>query len=104
MRATTKRQLQAVAIVLLVSIAVGSVLMLVVGKPPGTIWWTMITRTVGDPYTLGTVLFRATALAFTGLAMSIALDAGLFNIGGEAQLTTGVVACSMLGAALPPSM
>jgi simple sugar transport system permease protein len=49
------------------------------------------------------VLYKATALAFTGLAVAVALDAGLFNIGGEGQLTAGVLACSVVGAALPAS-
>jgi len=103
MTAATKRELQAVAIALLVSIAAGSALMLLAGKAPGTIWWLMITRTTGDPYALGQVLYKATALALTGLAVSVALDAGLYNIGGEGQLTAGVVACSVVGAALPMS-
>jgi simple sugar transport system permease protein len=36
-----------------------------------------------------------------GLAVALALDAGLFNIGAEGQLTAGVLACAVLGAALP---
>jgi len=103
MNPRTKRHLQAVAIAALASIAVGSVLMLLAGKSPGTVWWAMITRTLGDSYTLGTVLYKATALAFTGLAVSIALDAGLFNIGGEGQLTTGVLVSAVVGAGLPAS-
>src|SRR5262249_31011647 len=70
MKTATKRQLQAVAIVALVTLAIGSALMLLVGKPPGTVWWEMITRTTNDPYKLGTVLYKATALVFTGLAVS----------------------------------
>ncbi len=99
----TKRELQAAMIAMLASIAIGSVLMLVAGKAPGGVWWAMIERTLSNPYALGQVLYKATALALTGLAVSIALDAGLFNIGGEAQLTAGVLACSALGLALPPS-
>ena len=91
----------AIPIALLVSMAIGSALMLVVGTSPGHVWWTMVTRVAGDPYQLGQVLYKATALALTGLAVSIALDAGLFNIGGEAQLGAGVFACALAGAALP---
>ncbi|NVB83095.1 MAG: ABC transporter permease [Kofleriaceae bacterium] len=96
-----RRELQAAVIALLVSLAIGSILMLVAGKAPGTVWWAMVTRTATDPYAMGQVLYKATALMLTGLAVSIALDAGLFNIGGEAQLTAGVLACSSVGAALP---
>ncbi len=96
-----KREAQAAAIALLASIAIGSVLMLVAGVAPGAVWSAMITRTLGDPYLLGQVLYKATGLIFTGLAVGIALDAGLFNIGAEAQLTAGVLACATVGAALP---
>jgi simple sugar transport system permease protein len=61
----------------------------------------MVTRTASDPYALGQVFYKATALILTGLAVSVALDAGMFNIGGEAQLGAGVLACAVVGAALP---
>jgi ABC-type uncharacterized transport system permease subunit len=101
MTAGTRRELQAAAVALLVSIALGSTLMLIVGKAPGQVWWAMITRTLSDPYALGQVLYKATGLALTGLSVAIALDAGLFNIGAEGQLTAGVMACAVVGAALP---
>lgn len=88
----------------LIALAIGSAMMLVAGASPGVVWGAMIARTLGDPYLLGEVLYRATTLVFTGLAVSIALDAGLFNIGGEAQLTAGVVACAAVGGALPAGM
>lgn len=98
-----KRELQAALIALLVSLALGSLLMLVAGKAPGHVWWEMIARTASDPYQLGQILYKATALMLTGLAVSLAFEAGLFNIGGEAQLTAGVFACATVGAALPES-
>ncbi len=98
---STRRELQAAVIALLASLAIGSLLMLIIGESPGDVWGTMVVRTVGESYWLGQVLYKATALALTGLAVSIALDAGLFNIGGEAQLTAGVLACAGVGLALP---
>jgi simple sugar transport system permease protein len=99
--ATTRRELQAALIALLVSVAFGSLLMLVAGKAPGYVWSQMLLRTVGDDYLLGQVLYKATGLALTGLAVAIALDVGLFNIGVEGQLTAGVLASAVVGAALP---
>lgn len=101
MTAGARRELQAAAIALLASIAVGSALMLIVGKAPGQVWWAMLSRTVADPYVLGQVLYRATGLALTGLAGALALDAGLFNIGAESQAAIGVLGCAVVGAALP---
>jgi simple sugar transport system permease protein len=90
-----------VAIALLVSLAIGSVLILLAGRAPGEVWLAMVTRTLGDRYALGQVVYKATSLALTGLAVAVALDAGLFNIGAEGQLTAGVLACACAGAALP---
>lgn len=89
------------AIALLASLAVGSLLMLAIGRAPGHVWWAMVTNVLGDANTFGQMLFKATALALTGLSVSIALDAGLFNIGAEGQVTAGVLACAVVGVALP---
>lgn len=96
----TRRQ-ASVPLALLASMAIGSVLMMVVGASPGHVWSLMAGRVLSDPYQLGQVLYRATALVLTGLAVSLPLDAGLFNIGGEAQLGAGVFACALAGTALP---
>ena len=37
----------------------------------------------------GNVLYRATPLIFTGLAVALAFQCGLFNIGGEGQMVMG---------------
>ena len=96
-----RRELQAATIALLASIAIGSVLMLVLGASPGRVWWAMLEGTAGSRYFIGELIYRATAIALCGLAVAIALDAGLFNIGGEAQLTAGVVLTATVGTALP---
>ncbi len=96
-----RRELISAAIALLATLVLGSALMLIVQRGPGHVWLEMAGRVLGDPTRIGQVLYRATALALTGLAVSIALDAGLFNIAGEAQLAAGVLACAAVGAALP---
>jgi general nucleoside transport system permease protein len=96
-----RREVVAAAIALLATLAIGSALMLIVKRGPGHVWIEMVVRVITDPARIGQVLYRATALALTGLGVSIALDAGLFNIAGEAQLASGVLACAVVGAALP---
>jgi simple sugar transport system permease protein len=96
-----RRQIDAVALALLASIAFGSVLMLVVGRSPGDVWGAMIVRTFTSSFQVGQVLYKATALILTGLGVALALDAGLFNIGGEGQLAAGALACAGAGTALP---
>jgi ABC-type uncharacterized transport system permease subunit len=95
------RELYAAAIALLATVAIGSALVMIVGRGPGHVWQEMVVRVATDPSRLGQVVYRATALALTGLAVSVALDAGLFNIAGEAQLAAGVLACAVVGAGLP---
>ena len=45
----------------------------------------------------GYVLFNATPLIFTGLAVAIAYKSGLFNIGCEGQLYVGAFAAAWIG-------
>jgi len=45
----------------------------------------------------GNVLYRATPLIFTGLAVAFAFQCGLFNIGGEGQMVVGGFAMTWVG-------
>ena len=98
---STRRELEAAAIALLASVAVGSLLMVIYGVAPGRVWLAMLEETTRDPYAFGEMLYRATGLVLCGLSVALALDAGLFNIGAEGQMTAGVLACAVVGAALP---
>jgi simple sugar transport system permease protein len=95
-------ELLVVAWAFLLALAAGSALMLAIGKSPAHVWWAMISRVVGDDYNLGQVAYRATTLVCTGLAVGLAMDVGMFNIAAEGQMTAGVLAAAVLGAALPP--
>lgn len=95
------REVQAAIIAVLATIAIGSALMLVYGVAPASIWLRIVEQITQDPYTLGDMLYRATGLALCGLSVALALDAGLFNIGAEGQMTAGVLTCSVVGMALP---
>jgi general nucleoside transport system permease protein len=99
--ADIRREAKAAAIALLAALAVGSLMMLVLGVAPGRVWAAMVERTAGDPYLVGQVLYKATGLVLCGLAVAIALDIGLFNIGAEAQLVAGMLVCGIAGAVLP---
>src|SRR5215207_2390181 len=90
-------------IALLVALAAGSLLIILARRSPLDVWGAMVTRIFGDPYAVGQVLFKATPLVFTGLAVSVPLATGLFNIGGYGQMVAGALACAVVGAALPIS-
>ncbi|MBI4510712.1 MAG: ABC transporter permease [Deltaproteobacteria bacterium] len=81
--------------------AVASTLILVYGESPARVYFTMLSHSLGDLYGFGQVIARATPLVFTGLAVAMALHAGLFNIGGEGQLALGSLAAALVGTALP---
>lgn len=57
--------------------------------------------TWGTGYGAGQVIFKATPLLFTGLAVDLALRAGLFNIGAEGQLAVASLVCGVVGSRLP---
>jgi ABC-type uncharacterized transport system permease subunit len=45
----------------------------------------------------GNVIYRAVPLIFTGLAVALAFQCGLFNIGGEGQMVMGGFALTWIG-------
>jgi simple sugar transport system permease protein len=61
----------------------------------------MLEGTGGNAYGFGQVLYKATTLTFTGLAVALALRAGLFNIGAEGQIAAGGFAAAAAGLLLP---
>jgi general nucleoside transport system permease protein len=89
-------------IALLIAALVGDVLILSFGQSPGEVYRLLIEGTWGNAYGFGQVLYKATTLTFTGLAVALGLRAGLFNIGAEGQLAAGGFAAAMVGLMLPP--
>jgi ABC-type uncharacterized transport system permease subunit len=85
----------------LVALVVGDLLILGVGQSPAEVYRLLLEGTWGNPYGFAQVLYKATTLTFTGLAVALALRAGLFNIGAEAQLALGGFAASVMGLVLP---
>jgi len=61
----------------------------------------LVQGTWGTTYGVGQVLFKATPMIFTGLAVDLGLRAGLFNIGAEGQLTAGSLAAAFVGTCIP---
>jgi general nucleoside transport system permease protein len=90
---------------ILLSILIGSIFLLINGYSPIVAYQNILIGAFGDKYAIGETLLKTTPLLFTGLAVSIASQAGLFNIGAEGQLVTGALATAMIGAlnlGLPP--
>lgn len=91
-------------VALLVAAVVGDVLILSFGQSPGTVYRLLIEGTWGNAYGLGQVLYKATTLTFTGLAIALGLRAGLFNIGAESQLAAGGFLAALVGLVVPSGL
>ena len=91
-------------VALLVAAIVGDILIIAFGQAPGEVFRLLFEGTWGNSYGFGQVLYKATTLTFTGLAIAFALRAGLFNIGAESQLGAGGFAAAIVGLALPPGL
>ena len=91
-------------VALLIAALVGDVLIVAYGQSPGTVYRLLVEGTWGNAYGLGQVLYKATTLTFTGLAVAFGLRAGLFNIGAESQLAAGGFLAALLGLALPAGL
>jgi general nucleoside transport system permease protein len=80
------------------------VLVWLYGESPHAIAAQLAVGTWGIPYGVGQVLYKATPLLLTGVAVDLALRAGLFNIGAEGQLAVAGLAVATVGAHLPRGM
>ena len=75
-----------------------------IGVDPWAATRTLIAGSLGSGDAIGFTLYYATDFIFTGLAVSLAFQAGLFNIGAEGQAYLGGLGAALVclnGAALP---
>jgi len=88
-------------VALVVALVAGDLLIMAYGQAPGVVWRALLEGTWGNSYGFGQVLYKATTLACTGLAVAVGLQAGLFNIGAEGQLAAGGFGAGLVGLMLP---
>ena len=88
-------------VALMLAAVIGDVLILSFGQSPGAVYRLLLEGTWGNAYGFGQVLYKATTLVFTGLAVGLGLRAGLFNIGAESQLAAGGFCAALVGLLLP---
>jgi len=74
---------------LLLAAGISALVILAIGESPWEALKTMVTGAMGSSYGWGFTLYYTTNFIFTGLAVSVAYHAGLFNIGGEGQAGLG---------------
>ncbi len=81
------------ALVPFVSLALAAILsalvIIAIGQNPWEAITVMVQGSLMNAYGWGYTLYYATSFIFTGLAVTVAFHAGLFNIGGEGQAQLG---------------
>jgi simple sugar transport system permease protein len=77
-----------------IAIAVGSLIVVLYGENPLTVYGAILSFGFKDATSIGTILSIATPLIFAALAVSMCFKGGLFNIGVEGQFLVGMVTAS----------
>jgi len=98
-------ELQFPLLAVLAAFQVGAVILLAIGDNPLTVYWLLLSSAFGlydamGHFTLenwGYTLFYATPLIFSGLAVAVAFQSGLLNIGAEGQLYVAAFAAAWVG-------
>lgn len=91
---------QAVAIPLvsvLLAFAIGGILIFLQGVNPLYAYWILFSNALGDADGLLRVMEKSTPLILTGLAVTVGLRTGLFNIGAQGQLLVGAIGAAWAG-------
>jgi simple sugar transport system permease protein len=83
------------------ALSCGAFLVLALGRNPADVYALLARETFGSWYGIGQVLFKATPLLATGLAVAMAFRAGLFNVGAEGQMILGGLTAAVVALSLP---
>ena len=70
---------------LLLALGLTALIVLATGSDPRAALWALAVGSLGSADAIGYTLYYATNMAFTGLAVAVAFQGGLFNIGAEGQ-------------------
>ena len=85
---------------LIFAAAISAIVIKAIGQSPSEALKVMVEGSLMSAYGWGYTLYYTTSFIFTGLAVTIAFHAGMFNIGGEGQAQLGglgvALACLMI--------
>ena len=81
----------------ILAMLIGAILLMVSGANPVAAYVALFEGSFGNLTALGRTLEKATPLLFSGLAISFAFKAGLFNIGAQGQLLLGAIVAAGIG-------
>ena len=81
---------------LTLSFLISGIVIIAIGEDPIAALVLMVDGALGSTYGWGYTLYYATNFIFTGLAVSVAFHAKMFNIGGEGQATLGGLGVALM--------
>ncbi|CRK75842.1 ABC transporter permease [Nereida ignava] len=86
---------------LILAAVLSALVILAIGEDPVAAAKLMVEGAVGSTYGWGYTLYYATNFIFTGLAVSVAFHARMFNIGGEGQAMLGGLGVALVCLYIP---
>ncbi len=86
---------------LLLAAILSALVILGIGEDPWEAVTIMVKGSIGNSYGWGYTLYYATNFMFTGLAVSVAFHARMFNIGGEGQAMLGGLGVALVCLMIP---
>ncbi|WP_245902536.1 ABC transporter permease [Pararhodobacter marinus] len=86
---------------LLIAFAISALVILAIGEDPVEALVIMVRGSLGSTYGWGYTLYYTTNFLLTGLAVAIAFQARLFNIGGEGQALIGGLGVALVCLFIP---
>ncbi len=91
------REILSPLIAVVAAFVVGGVIVALIGDNPFETFGLLLGNSFGSLRDIGYMLFYATPLIFTGLAVAVAFRCGLLNIGAEGQLYVAAFATAWVG-------
>ncbi|MFZ1470966.1 MAG: ABC transporter permease [Paracoccaceae bacterium] len=86
---------------LILAAAIAALVILAIGEDPWQALMVMVEGSLMSSYGWGYTLYYTTSFIFTGLAVTVAFHAGLFNIGGEGQALLGGLGVALVCLYIP---
>ncbi|MFW6071441.1 MAG: ABC transporter permease [Candidatus Bipolaricaulota bacterium] len=83
------------------ALLIGAVLIYLSGHDPVEAYYFLFFGALGNSYNIAQTLLKSIPLLFTGLAVAIGFQSGLFNIGAEGQLYWGAFITAIVAISLP---
>lgn len=92
-------------VVVFISLALGSILMLIYGSNPLTAYGALVRSAFGSVNSISETMIKACPLVLAGLGTAVAYRCRFWNIGSEGQIYIGAITATLVGTmpvSLPP--